>query len=36
MTQQTVMTEMSIDECMVTLKMKSPYACAVERKYCYL
>jgi len=31
MTQQTVMTDMSIDECMVTLKMKSPYACAIEQ-----
>jgi len=31
MTQQTVITDMSIDECMVTLKMKSPYACAVEQ-----
>jgi len=31
MTQQTVITDMTIDECMVTLKMTSPYACAIEQ-----
>jgi hypothetical protein len=31
MTQLTVITDMSIDDCLVTLKMKSPYACAIEQ-----
>jgi hypothetical protein len=31
MTQQTVITDMTLDDCMVTLKMQSPYACAVEQ-----
>jgi len=31
MSQQTVITDMTIDDCLVTLKLKSPYACAVEQ-----
>jgi len=31
MSQLTVITDMSIDDCLVTLKLKSPYGCAVEQ-----
>jgi len=31
MSQLTVITDMTIDDCLLTLKLKSPYACAVEQ-----
>jgi len=31
MSQQTVITDMTLDDCLVTLKLKSPYACAMEQ-----